>query len=66
MRPLYGIWGGRFSGAGFKGCYMAIVDSRYTRQIGEYVTEKYLEVFPELRGKFSVHFCDTADGMTYL
>lgn len=61
-----GIWGGRFSGAGFKGCYMAIVDSRYTKQIGEYVTEKFLGVFPELRGKFSVHFCDTADGMTYL
>lgn len=61
-----GIWGGRFSGAGFKGCYMAIVDARYTKQIGEYVTEKYLKVFPELRGKFSVYFCDTANGMAYL
>lgn len=61
-----GIWGGRFSGAGFKGCYLAIVDSRYTRQVEEYVTERYLDIFPELRGKFSVHFCDTGNGIAYL
>lgn len=61
-----GIWGGRFSGAGFKGCYMAIVDSRYTNQIEGYITEKFLEAFPEYIGQFSVHFCDTADGMAYL
>ncbi len=60
------IWGGRFSGAGFKGCYMAIVNSDCTEQIEEIVTEKYLEAFPELKGKFSIHFCNTADGLKAL
>ncbi|MDO4301372.1 MAG: galactokinase family protein [Clostridia bacterium] len=64
MLDTAGIYGGRFSGAGFKGCCMAIVDPNYTEQIEETVTKKYLEAFPELRGKFSVHFCDTSDGVT--
>lgn len=63
MQETPGIYGGRFSGAGFKGCCMAIVNPDYTEQIEEYVTAKYLEAFPELKGKFSVHFCETADGV---
>ncbi|MBQ9142819.1 MAG: GHMP kinase [Lachnospiraceae bacterium] len=63
MQETSGIYGGRFSGAGFKGCCMAIVNPDYTEQIEEYITGKYLEAFPELKGKFSVHFCDTADGV---
>ncbi len=58
-----GIYGGRFSGAGFKGCCMALVDPNYTQQIEEFVTKEYLAVFPNLKNKFSVHFCDTADGV---
>lgn len=58
-----GIWGGRFSGAGFKGCYMAIVDSRHTEQVKEYVTTKYMDAFPELKKSFSIHYCDIANGM---
>lgn len=63
MLETQGIYGGRFSGAGFKGCCMAIVNPDYTEQIEEQITAKYLEAFPELKGKFSVHFCDTADGV---
>lgn len=63
MQETQGIYGGRFSGAGFKGCCMAIVNPDYMEQIEEYVTYKYLEAFPELKGKFSVHFCETADGV---
>lgn len=59
-----GIYGGRFSGAGFKGCCMAIVDPNYIEQIKEKVTKDYLKAFPELTGSFSIHFCDTSDGVT--
>lgn len=63
MRTTDGIYGGRFSGAGFKGCCMALVDPTFKDHIVKEVTRKYLKEFPELEGKFSIHFCDTADGV---
>ena len=58
-----GIYGGRFSGAGFKGCCMAIIDPSFAWDIEKHVTNEYLKVFPALEEKFSVHICDTADGV---
>ena len=62
MQTTDGIYGGRFSGAGFKGCCMALVDPAYKELIEERVTREYLKVFPGLSGKYSVHFCHSADG----
>lgn len=59
-----GIYGGRFSGAGFKGCCMALVDPAFTESVGAKVTAGYLRAFPELKGKYSVHICHSADGVT--
>ena len=58
-----GIYGGRFSGAGFKGCCMALIDPAYEQSIREQVTREYLQAFPQLEGKYSVHICDSADGL---
>lgn len=58
-----GIYGGRFSGAGFKGCCMALIDPKYREPIKEKVTKEYLKAFPLLEGRFSVHFCHSADGV---
>ena len=63
MLDTDGIYGGRFSGAGFKGCCMALVDPEFIESIEAKVTNEYLKEFPELKDKFSVHFCDTADGV---
>ena len=63
MRGTDGIYGGRFSGAGFKGCCVAIVDPAYKESIKESVTERYLAEFPQYKGAFSVHFCKTDDGV---
>ena len=63
MLHTKGIYGGRFSGAGFKGCCMAIIDPAYEKEILEAVEKEYLEAFPELRGKYSAHICHTADGV---
>ena len=72
LKSLYGIltttdgvYGGRFSGAGFKGCCMALVDPAYEEQIAQDVKRRYCELYPSLRDKFSIHFCDTADGVSY-
>ena len=63
MTRTEGIYGGRFSGAGFKGCCMALIDPAYEESITETVTREYLKVFPHLAEKFSVHICETADGV---
>ena len=63
MTRTDGIYGGRFSGAGFKGCCMALIDPKYEESIREQVTKAYLKEFPGLEGKYSVHFCASADGV---
>lgn len=63
MLKTDGIYGGRFSGAGFKGCCMAIIDPSFAWDIEKHVTNEYLKAFPALEGKFSVYICDTADGV---
>lgn len=59
-----GIYGGRFSGAGFKGCCMALIDPAFEESIARQVTDEYLKAFPELKGKYSFHICQSADGIS--
>lgn len=61
-----GIYGGRFSGAGFKGCCMALIDPSYEESIKEKVQDSYLKAFPQLKGKFSIHICQSANGIDHL
>lgn len=63
MTETRGIYGGRFSGAGFKGCCMALVDPDFREEIAATVTAKYLKKFPALEGKYAAHFCHSADGV---
>ena len=63
MTETDGIYGGRFSGAGFKGCCMALVDPDKAEGILRTVEEKYLKVYPALRGKYLGALCDSADGV---
>jgi len=62
MKETNGIYGGRFSGAGFKGCCMALINPDFKEQIQKEVTQRYLKAFPQYKDTFSVHFCKTADG----
>lgn len=65
MKETKGIYGGRFSGAGFKGCCLAIIDPEYKDTIRETITRKYLELFPEYRDAFAVYYCQTANGCDF-
>ena len=64
MRETDGIYGGRFSGAGFKGCCMALIDPAFEESITERVSREYLSSFPHLEGKYSVHICESANGVS--
>lgn len=60
-----GIYGGRFSGAGFKGCCMAIIDPSFEESILSSVRSRYLAAFPALEGHYSDYVCDSADGVKF-
>lgn len=66
MRGLDGVYGGRFSGAGFKGACIALVDPAKREQIREQMTKAYLELFPEYETTFEVHFCQPDDGARFV
>ena len=63
MTETSGIYGGRFSGAGFKGCCMALIDPAKADDIAGEVERKYLTAYPEMKGKYSFHLCCSADGI---
>ena len=63
MTRTDGIYGGRFSGAGFKGCCMALIDPAYRESIIEKVSKEYLKTFPALEGKYMATICHSADGL---
>jgi len=63
MTRTEGIYGGRFSGAGFKGCCMALIDPAYRESIERQVTEQYLHMFPALEGKYKFVICKSSDGL---
>ncbi len=63
IKGCEGVYGTRFSGAGFKGCCLAIVNPDYADSVLEKVKEEYIKAFPEHKDKYSAHICHTADGV---
>ena len=66
MRSLPGVYGGRFSGAGFKGACIALVDPARKAEIEKVLTERYLEQFPEYEKTFQVFWVKPDDGARFL
>ena len=64
MTETDGIYGGRFSGAGFKGCCMALVNPNKAERVLAKVEREYLNAHPALMGKYLGALCDSADGVT--
>lgn len=63
LKECEGVYGTRFSGAGFKGCCIAIINPDYIESIQKEVKEKYLKAFPEHKERYSSFICHTADGV---
>ena len=63
LSKLDGVYGARFSGAGFKGCCMALLDPEKAEEIKETVEREYLKEFPSLSGKYKAYICSTSDGV---
>ena len=63
MRNTDGIYGGRFAGAGFKGCCLALIDPAKKESVLESVTNAYLKEFPRLKEKYSCCVSVSAEGI---
>jgi galactokinase len=66
MRETDGIYGGRFSGAGFKGACIAICDPAKLDEIRKSITQKYLARFPQYKNSFMCTFVDTDNGARFV
>lgn len=61
MTETPGIIGGCFSGAGFKGSCMALVEKNRGPEVIDVVREAYTKTFPNLRDKVDFAICHFAD-----
>lgn len=66
MLTLSGVYGGRFSGAGFKGACIALVDKSKKKGIADRMTEEYLMRYPQYKDTFEVFFCEFSNGAKFL
>lgn len=66
MHKLPGVYGGRFSGAGFKGAVIALVDPTYKESIEKEVTKQYLAQFPEYEKTFKTYWVKPDDGARFV
>ena len=58
-----GVYGTRFSGAGFRGCCIALIDPSKEDNIAATVTQKYVDKFPRFNGTFFARCFDSCHGI---
>ena len=66
MRSLPGVYGGRFSGAGFKGACIALINPEFKESIEREMTMRYLEQYPEYEQTFKVFFVKPDNGARFV
>lgn len=66
MRNTKGVYGGRFSGAGFKGACVALVNPAMKDEIRERITSEYLSQYPQYSSTFEIHFCKIDNGARFV
>ena len=66
LRSMPGVYGGRFSGAGFKGAVIALVDPAHKEDVERELTRRYLEEFPEYEKTFKVFWVQPDDGARFV
>jgi galactokinase/galacturonokinase len=62
LRRCPGVYGARFSGAGYRGCCIGFIDPAYRDEIQRIIDDEYPRAHPEYRDMYAVYFCKTGDG----
>lgn len=61
-----GVYGARFSGAGYRGCCVGLVDPACREEIKRRIDEAYPVRHPDFKDVYRVYFCGTGDGARIL
>ncbi len=61
-----GVYGARFSGAGFRGSCIGLVNPAYKDEITEAIRRRYPQAHPDVADKYGVYFCRPAGKATML
>lgn len=62
LKECPGVYGARFSGAGYRGCCIGLINPEYKEDIKDVLDRKYPLSHPEYKDVYRVYFCKTADG----
>lgn len=62
LKQSPGVYGARFSGAGYRGCCIGLVDPSHADEIRARIDAVYPERHPEFAAVYDVFFSRTADG----
>ena len=66
MRDCPGVYGARFSGAGFRGRCIGLAAPGAEDEIARTALAAYLRAHPDMAGEGEVYFCRSADGAGFL
>ncbi len=62
LEETEGVYGARFSGAGYRGCCIGLIDPAYKEQIKANIDAIYPAQHPTYKDVYKVHFCKTNNG----
>lgn len=65
LKNSKGVYGARFSGAGYRGCCIGLVDPDYRDQIKASIDQYYPKDHPKYKDVYKVHFATLDDGARY-
>ena len=65
LKSCPGVYGARFSGGGFRGSCIGLVNPAYRDEIEAAIDTHYPVAHPDVAGSYSIHFCNV-DGAACL
>jgi galactokinase len=62
LRECSGVYGARFSGAGYRGCCIGFVNPAFKKEIEAEIHKRYPDKHPQHKDTYKVYFCKTDHG----
>ena len=64
LNECSGVYGARFSGAGFRGCAIALIEAARASEICAEVADRYLQEYPQFSKEMWAFTSSACDGLT--
>lgn len=65
LKNSAGVYGARFSGAGYRGCCIGLINPAFKKEIEKTMDSVYPVKHPKYKDLYKVHFCKIANGAHY-